>query len=266
MALNRTTRRLLIGAPIAAALAAGGFAATALLPSSAPEPLAPPEAAALEIDVEDGVVVAEVLDPDADPERYAAEFAEHGLDVELTLVPSSPTVVGNLVFLDSDAGAEELDDRDVEIIEAPEQCTPNGGCPVGVRIPEGYQNQVHVAFGREAEEGEQYDSSNLATAPGEALEGVDLTGMTVAEAEDVLAGHDQEAAEFRIEEQEAAEREAAEQAGEEPVADPPEQGGQEGVEVGQVREAEDAPGDYYVHDVVLWAPGEVLLFVGETAK
>ncbi|MDT0304742.1 hypothetical protein [Streptomonospora wellingtoniae] len=298
VAPKRTTRRLLIAVPVAAALAAAGVAATALMPTSAPDPVAPQEAAALEIEVDDGLVVAEVKNPTADPERYAEQFADHGLNVDLTMVPASPTLVGKLTYLDQNMTGKGTDDRDVEVIESPEKCTPNGICPVGVRIPEDYANPVQLAFGRAPEKGETYQTTNTATAPGEALEGVDVVGMTVDEAKGVLAEHGQEVAEYRVD-GEAAEAEAGEAAptaapspaptaapspaptaapspapgtAASPTADAqPRQdtGGQDGSgsgSVGVTEKAEDVPGGYYVHDVGLWAPGEVLLFVGEAPK
>ncbi|GAA4909939.1 hypothetical protein [Streptomonospora salina] len=269
VAPNRTTRRLLIAVPAAAALAAGAVAATALMPTSAPGPVAPQEAAALEIDVEDGLVVAEVKDPAADPERYAEEFSAHGLDVDLKLVPASPTQVGTLTYMDQNMSGEGTDDRDVEVIESPENCTPNGVCPVGVRIPEDYGNTVELAFGRVPKDDEKYRTTNSPTAPGEALEGVDIVGMTVAEAKDVLADHDQRVAEYRVrrEQPEGAEGTRAAPSpspGADASSQPPAEGDEAGSTV--VEKAEDVPGDHYVRDVSLWAPGEVMLKVDETPK
>ncbi|RKS04595.1 hypothetical protein DFP74_0155 [Nocardiopsis sp. Huas11] len=270
MSLKPRTRRLLIAAPVTAAVAVGAVAATVLLTPAGPDgdgsPLAPPaaQAAVLEMSVTDGVVVAEVLDPTADAERYAAEFAEHGLNVDMRFVPASPTAVGTLVYLDSDASGEAAEEREIEILEAPEQCAPGGGgaCPVGVSIPEGYAAPVEIVFGREAEPGEPYDSSNAATAEGEALEGLDAAGMTMGELRAALAERDQEIAEYR--------QDVPAQAGDDqPVAQPsaadappeldPASGGGETIEL-----AEDEVGDdWLVEDVSLWAPGEVLVFVTE---
>jgi hypothetical protein len=58
--------------------------------------------------------VAHVSDPIADPARYAAEFVDHGLDVDLSPVPASPTVVGTVICVESD--------RAVEVIDAPGEC------------------------------------------------------------------------------------------------------------------------------------------------
>ncbi|GAB2495243.1 hypothetical protein [Nocardiopsis aegyptia] len=280
MPLEPRTRRLLIAAPVTAAVAVGAVAATVLFTPSGPDgdgsPLAPApaQAAVLDMSVADGVVVAEVVDPTAEAERYAAEFAEHGLDVDLRFVPASPTLVGNLVYLDSHASGGEEDvpadssqaagEPQVEIVESPRQCAPGGGCPVGVRIPEGYSAPVEIVFGREAQPGEQYDASNTATAEGEALEGLEADGMTMGELRAALAERGQEVAEYR-------QNVPVEGTGEEsaPVAEPtspdapPEQ--DTGSGAGETLEpAEDeVDDDWLVEDVALWAPGEVLVFVAE---
>ncbi len=236
---RRPVRRLvLVGAPVAAGIAA---VAIVLSPSSPTGPR-PAEAHALEISTEGDLIVARVSDPDADPARYAAEFAEHGLDVDLRLVPASPSAVGTVVYLDANADVTGTDDRPVEVIEAPGECeTPGGGeCPVGIRIPEDYGNRVDIAFGRAAEPGETYDASNGATAPGEALDGLDLTGMRVADAVAVLEERGQTATQFRAF-----------------SPDSPET---------LTPSADEVPGDWYVHAAVLDAPGEVMLFVGESPE
>ncbi|PDP88758.1 hypothetical protein CQJ94_03165 [Glycomyces fuscus] len=289
MALSPRRKRLFVAAPIAAVLAAGGVAATALLAPSGeggsalplgPEPAA---AAVLDVSVEDGVVVAEVLDPTADARAYAAEFAEHGLDVTLRFSPASPTAVGNLVYLDSDMTGEGTDERDVEIVTSPGDCTPQGGgCPVGVRIPEDYGNEVEVVFGREPAPGENYETTNDATAPGEALEGMEPEGMTVGELRDALAGIDQEIAGFRQPVERPCDG-APDDTGDlgsdggpastgtedEPDAQPsavpgdPEEADPSEALCGEMLElsADEVADDAVVEDVALYAPGEVTVFV-----
>ena len=235
---RRVRRMALVGAPVAAGIAA---AAIVLSPSSPTGPR-PAEAHALEISTEGDLVVARVSDPEADPARYAAEFAEHGLDVDLRLVPASPSAVGTVVHLDADADVTGSDDRPLEVIEAPGECTSPGGgdCPVGIRIPKDYENRVEIAFGRAAEPGEAYEATGGATAPGEALDGLDLTGMRVAEAVAVLEERGQEATQFRAF-----------------SPDSPET---------LTPSADEVPGDWYVHAADLYAPGEVVLFVGESPE
>jgi hypothetical protein len=238
---RRHTRRLvLIGGPVAVGVAA--TVAAVALPRSVPTGPAPAEAHALEITTDGDLIVAHVSDPAADPERYAAEFARYGLDVDLRLVPVSPTVVGTVTYFDSNVDNAGTDQRTVDVVDAPGQCdTPGAGaCPVGIRIPEDYGNHVEVFFGRAAEPGETYDATNAATAPGEALAGLDLTGTRVSEVHRILADHGQRATQFRSF-----------------SPDSPET---------LTPSADEVPGDWYVHAVALYAPGEVLLFVGESPE
>jgi hypothetical protein len=235
-------RRLLVGAPIAIGVAVAAVAAVVLAPSSPTGPgPAPASADALEITSDGDLVVARVSDPDADPSRYAAEFAERGLDVRLRLIPASPTAVGAVIYLDSNASGTGTDERDVEVIDAPGECRTGGGaCPVGIRIPDDYGNTVDVAFGRQAEPGESYDATNAADAPGEALAGVDVAGQRVSQAVDVLAQNGQRATEFHRLVPGTAET--------------------------VVVPADEVPGDWYVYEVSLRAPGEVTLDVGDTPE
>ncbi|WP_369974494.1 hypothetical protein [Nocardiopsis sp. FIRDI 009] len=182
------------------------------------------------------------------------------LRADLRFVPASPTVVGNLVYLDSDVTSQGTDDRDVEVVDSPEQCTlQGGGRPVGVSIPEGYSDPIELVFGREPEPGEAYDTTNSATAPGEALEGVDLTDMTVGELRRILADRDQETVEYR---QTVS------------VEPPPSEDGDSGVtgsdespapademEFGRtdVIDGDEAGDDWLVEHVILWAPGQVAI-------
>lgn len=238
---RRTRRLVLLGAPVAAGVAVAVLAAVALSPSSPSGPR-PAAAGALEITIEGDLVVARVADPAADPDRYAAEFAERGLDVRLRLVPSSPAAVGTVVYLDTDAEGTGTDERSVEVVEAVGECEApgSGTCPVGIRIPADYGNTVEVVFGRAARPGEQYQSAGSATAPGEALAGLDLRGRRVSEVLDALQDRGQRATEFRSFSTTSSET--------------------------QVLRPDEVPGDWYVHDVALWAPGEVLLFVGEAQQ
>lgn len=231
----RRGRRWLVAVPAAvvAGAAAVVLAAVVLSPSSPSGPR-PAQADVLDITTEGDLVVARVSDPSADPARYAAEFAAHGLDVDLRLVPASPTAVGTVVYLEAGTG--------VEVIEAPDQCTTpgSGTCPVGIRIPAGHSEHIEVVFGRAAEPGETYQASNEATAAGEALAGLDVRGQRVTDVLDLLSERGQRAAQFRM--LSATSSQTLELS------------------------ADEVPGDWYVHSVSLWAPGEVMLFVGETPQ
>ncbi|ROT27122.1 hypothetical protein [Micromonospora sp. HM5-17] len=149
-------RRLFIAVPTATALAAAIFVVSAVLPSTGGEgPLgpAPAQAQALEITEQDGHLVIKILDPVADPPRYQAELRKHGLNIELFVKPVRPELVGRVIFVEESAKT----DPELEVIEAPGNCKPDGGCAVGIRVPLGYQAAARVGIGR-------------APAPGESLE------------------------------------------------------------------------------------------------
>ena len=179
-----------------------------------------------------------VRDPLADPKRYSAEFAEHGLKVKLSLVPASPSIVGTVVMVDTSDGTKE---GDVSTITAKGECETGGAgdqCPVGVRVRTGYQGSAEIVFARAARPGEQYNSTAPATAPGEAMHGMAYKGHRVGEVLAALKKRDVTVPEYRYLD-----------GNESKILYP-----------GQVSD------DWYVHDAVPWAENQVLLFVGSTPR
>ena len=90
------------------------------------------EPAALTFSTSGKYLVVKVKDPYADPKRYAKEFAAHGMKIQLTMVPASPSIVGTVVAMEGGEG--------IETITAKGRCWTGGGgyaCPVGVKIPLG---------------------------------------------------------------------------------------------------------------------------------
>ncbi|MFA1551038.1 hypothetical protein [Actinomadura chokoriensis] len=175
-----------------------------------------------------------VRDPLADPMRYRAEFAEHGLKVKLSFVPASPSIVGTLVMLDTSDGTKE---GDISVITSKGECETGGGgdqCPVGVRIRTGYTGTAEIVFARAARPGEKYNSSAPVTAPGEAMHGMTFRGQRVGKVLAALKKRNVTVPEYRYID-----------ANESKVLFP-----------GQV------PDTWYVHDASPWAKGQVLLFVG----
>ncbi|MBO2447524.1 hypothetical protein J4573_10530 [Actinomadura barringtoniae] len=237
---GRPRRRLTIGLPLLATGLAGATAVTALVFSSgggspAPGPSttstshAPKVqlAAALTFTRKGGHIDVRIRDPYADPKRYKEEFAKRGLDVDLTLIPSSPSIVGSVVMIEGDI---------TPINEKGACAVASGGddCPVGVRIPAGYKGHAAVAFARAARPGEQYNSTANADAPGEVMHGMVYRKRRVSEVLAALAKRHVTVPEYRYEH------------GNESKAAYP----------GQI------PGDWYVHDASPWAAGQVMLFVG----
>jgi hypothetical protein len=137
-----------------------------------------PAAAGVEIQRQGGYLVATVVDLNADPEAMRAAFRERGLDIDLTLVPVSPSLVGEIVAMSDDRpGIEHLPDK-------ARGCPEELRCgPIGLRIPLGWSGHADVTLGRRARPEEMFVSSGSAFAPGEALHCVTgVIGATVASA------------------------------------------------------------------------------------
>ncbi len=223
--VNRRRRRWIAASTVAAALAGA-----LLLVSSVGGELGPGSAAALSVTRHGGYIDVIVRDPLADPKRYQEELAAHNIDIKLSLVPASPSVVGTVVFI-GQAGGQ------IQPITAVGKCTTGGGgpvCPVGVRIPLGFHGSGHVAFGRAPRPGEQYESSGSADAPGEALHGIRYRGRTVAAVLAMLRARHVTVPQYR----------------------------HETANYGYSLTPDRVPGIWHVYDAVPWAPGQVLLFVG----
>jgi hypothetical protein len=241
----RRRRKLAFGLPLAAAAAGAAVALVAVSTGSGTSrtPTAPrPSAhgpvkvrlAALSFSTRGRYLVVKVKDPVADPARYRQEFAAHGMNIDLRLVPASPSVVGTVVM--SEGG-------EVKTITAPGRCSPGGGgaCPVGVKIPLGFKAHASVVFGRAAKPGEQYVSTVSAFAPGEALHCVDVRGRTIDQALPLLRRAKVTVAQWRYDGPQRADG---------------------GTEVRATSDRGKIPGTWYVEDADPWAPGQVLLFVG----
>ncbi|WP_329244338.1 hypothetical protein OG417_47625 [Actinoallomurus sp. NBC_01490] len=232
---RRRRRGLVIGVPLAVAAvgtAAVVVAATTGPPASPGRPPLRAEPAVLTFSTQGKYLVVKVKDPLADPARYRREFAAHGMNIRLTLVPASPSVAGTVVEADGGDG--------IQMISGKGKCFSGGGsCPVGVRIPIGFHGSASITFGRAARPGEQYTSTNSAFAPGEALHCVDIRGRTVDDALATLRRHKVTAPIFHYE---------------------------EGGNGGQAHNVgrDKIPGTWYVTTADPWAPGQVMLWVQRT--
>ncbi|MFG2004233.1 hypothetical protein ACGFNU_34240 [Spirillospora sp. NPDC048911] len=245
-ATSRVRRRLTIGLPLLATGVAGAVAAVAFVAqpghSGAPVQATSSKAApgqiklvaALSFTRKDRYLNVRVRDPYADPKRYKAEFAQHGLNVSLSLVPVSPSMVGTVVMQDTSDGTRPGDVSDLRVKGACE--VPSGGndCTVGVRVRIGYKGTAAVVFGRAARRGEKYTSTAQVDARGEAMHGMVFRKRKVSQVLAALKKRNVTVPEYRVME------------GNQSKARYP----------GQV------PGNWYVHDAVPWADGQVLLFVG----
>jgi hypothetical protein len=236
---GRPAKRILIGIPVAAALAVVGLIATSLgTPGQrlGPITVGPPraQAAALSFARHDGYIRVIVRNPLADPRRYRAEFAAHHLDIRLTLVPASPSIVGTLVAETLSADSGQLDP-----ITAIGKCYTGGSgsaCPVGVKVPIDFRGSATLVFGRAARPGEQYESAGQANSRGEALYGLHYQGRSVAAVLAMLARRGVTVPQWRVQ------------------------------RAGQCyTEARlEVPPTWVVYQAVPWAPGQILLWAART--
>ena len=233
---------------LAAVPAGAGIAAAALIATSAGHPgqetgppgIGPlkPDAHALAFTRTGGYIDVIVRDPVADEASYNAEFKAHGLDITLSLVPVSPSLVGTTVFVDTNGP----DGDSITTITAKGRCWTGGGgdeCPVGLKVPVGYHGQANLVFGRAARPGEKYESTAPANAPGEAMYGMKYVGVRVARVLAMLRERGVTVPEFHY--------------------DAP-SGNGELLPPGKV------PGTWYVYDAIPWASRQVMLSVGPAPR
>jgi hypothetical protein len=180
-------------------------------------------------------VIVRVVDPNADPARYNAEFKAMDLKVNVQAVPVSPPWVGKF------AGYSVPDERSkLRLLEPGEKCNgtlnaADPGCQEGVEVPKNLEGWAEIDFGRAAEPGEMYrHSSSSAGDPGEPMAGLRFKNRPVAEVLPQL-----EARGLKV-------------VGYNSGPGPNLQG------------HDSVPGSWYVHDATPFAPGEVVFFVGET--
>jgi hypothetical protein len=235
----RMRNRLLIGVPVAAALAIAGLVATSAgAPGQRVGPIsvgpAKAQAAALSITRHGRYLYVIVKNPVADPKRYRAEFARYHLNIGLRLLPASPSIVGTLLAETESAGSGSQ----LKAITARGRCFTGGGgnvCPVGVRVPVSYRGAATLYFGRAARSGEQYESSAPATARGEAMHGLNFVGKTVASVLSMLAKRHVTVPQWRVQNQHC-----------------------------YTGSRRAVPSNWYVYDAVPWAPGQVLLWASRS--
>jgi len=129
-------------------------------------------------------LIVRVVDPNADPKRYNAEFKKMGLDITVKAVPVSPPFVGTMVSFSSGSQREM---NQLHRLEPGELCNgtlnaSDPGCQEGLEIPKNYDGSTEIQFGRKANPGEMYKhSSSSATDKGELLAGLVLEDKTVAQ-------------------------------------------------------------------------------------
>lgn len=136
-----------------------------------------------------------VIDPQADSARYNAEFKERHLDITLSLVPASPSVVGTETAYGLDGGSNPIRSTGdpagcVEAHSYP--CVPT------FLVPKNYKGTARFEIGRAAAPGEQIQAGGAIDAHGEALEGVRYKNLTVAKVVAILAKRGYTVPEYRV--------------------------------------------------------------------
>ncbi|MGK5557507.1 hypothetical protein ACSNOI_38460 [Actinomadura kijaniata] len=171
---GRRRRRMLVGIPVTVAVTAAAVVGVQTVQPRDAGTGGIGTARALAFTERGGFLEVRIVDPNADPEMYRKQFAAHGLNVDLRVLPVSPSLVGRMLSYD-------------ERTKVMPRVTPlDGGdgcgdvwCQPGVRIPTDLRNRVTLTFGRAARPGERYEIAGDAAARGEPLAGVGVRGMTV---------------------------------------------------------------------------------------
>lgn len=168
------TRRAVLIAVLAACLAAAVLASLDNGTTGAP----PAARAAIAFHTApDADIIATVTDPYAAKQRLQAAFAQHGLDITLTLLPVAPSLVGTVVYTSGSSVSDQI-----QPLTGGHCVTGGGGCPIGLRISSSFRGRGYIALGRAAKPGEQYESQASAFAPGESLHCSGLAGARVIDA------------------------------------------------------------------------------------
>jgi hypothetical protein len=178
-AARSRTRRLAVGA-----VAVAGIVVAAVLgPTVLGERGGAPSyaSAAIDIELRGDMYVATIKDPLADHAKYTEGFKAVGLNVNLRMVPSSPSKVGKIAGM-SLSGRLADNGRSIESGTAPEGCElGTGGCAMTIVVARGWAGWASVRLGRAAEPGEKYQNSGSAMRKGEMLEGYRADQKTVGE-------------------------------------------------------------------------------------
>ncbi|MEU6712699.1 hypothetical protein ABZ897_14560 [Nonomuraea sp. NPDC046802] len=171
--------RLAVAAVAVAGLAAGAVIGPTVLGERGPATSY--ANAAIDIELRGDTYVATIKDPFADYARYTEGFKAVGLNVNLELIPASPTKVGKLTGW-SMSGPLASNGRSIDEGTAPEGCVLGSeGCAMTVMVPRDWTGWAAIRLGREAKPGERYRNERSAMSKGEMLEGYRADEKTVGE-------------------------------------------------------------------------------------
>jgi hypothetical protein len=176
---HRRRRPLRLGLAGAATAAAAVTVVAALTARSAVSPTTA-DAVAFRT-ASNGEIIATVTDPFAAQAQLNAAFAKQGLNITVSLVPVSPSIVGTVLYVgESSTGSQ------IQPLQGGHCLTGGGGCPIGLKIPKDFTGSGSITLGRPAKPGEEYESAASAFAPGEPLHCSGLLGARVQSAMSTL--------------------------------------------------------------------------------
>ncbi|MBB6344736.1 hypothetical protein ACWGH8_14525 [Nonomuraea muscovyensis] len=183
-ARRRRARRLLLGAVVTAAVVTAVAAGPGLLGDRAGTATSYANAA-MEIELQGDYWVARVRDPFADHHEYAEAFRAVGLDIDLQLLPVSPSRVGEIVRMGFSGATGPS--KGIGGDREPAGCTfGQEDCLLKVTVGRDFTGKGILYLGRMARPGERYQSAGTATRKGEMLAGFRVderpVGEVVAEA------------------------------------------------------------------------------------
>jgi hypothetical protein len=235
VARKRRRLALLTAVPVAlAGLAA--FLVTAAVPSD----YGPDSSAAIEamsFVKENGTITVIIKNLYADTTWYNADLARHHLDITLHLSPTQPSLVGYIGTISVDAPTASGYTA-IKPISKPGSCDLGGtNCQIGFTVPVDFQGKADIWIGRPARPGEQYEYAGSAFNRGEPLYGLQsqIFEHPLSQVVPMLARHGVTVAQCR-------DNDALEPGN--GLCDPA-----------------TMPGNWYVSDVLPWAPNQVLLMI-----
>jgi len=166
--------------------------------------LGPRPASALDIRQDGGYYVITVKQLFADPKRYETELRARGIDISLTVEPVSPSMVGAVIPLPDERynglSLKQVARRTdlISSIQRPGTCAGIFTCTIGLKVPVGYRGKGDIRLGRKGRPGERFRAFGQLNNPGEPLQCVNYTNLTVAVARPMLTAHHVEIKTFAV--------------------------------------------------------------------
>jgi hypothetical protein len=184
---------------------------------------------ALSFTKENGTITVVIRNPYADAAWYNADLARHHIPLTLQVIPASPSLVGSIIGGDYAPGVKELTGQ--RRCYYPSSGGASSPCLIGFTVPTNLKDEGSVWIGGPARPGQQYESTGSIFAPGEALAGLlkQVAGQPLSKVRPILASHHLTVAVCRDKNNNNV-------------------------------NPDSVPGDYYLTNVLPWAPGQVIIW------